>query len=78
MLGGLTAKMLSNLAYICAAGMRHAEEGRSDDGAEALQKTEFDHQKYMMSFGSAKDLIEGLGFTLVMGVAIQLQTITDP
>jgi len=71
-LGGSIAEMLGNLAYIRAEGMRHAEEGRLDDGAEALRKMEFDHHKYMMSFGGAKDLIEGLGFTLVVGVAIQL------
>ena len=65
-LGGSIAEMLGNLAYIRVAGMRHAEEGRLDDGAEALRKTDFDHHKYMMSFGSAKDLIKGMGFTLVV------------
>ena len=71
-LGVSIAEMLGNLAYIRPVGMRHAEEGRMDDGAGALRKTEFDQQKYMLSFGGAKDLIEGLGFTLVVGVAIQL------
>lgn len=71
-MGGSIAEMLGNLAYIRAAGMRQAEEERLDEGAEALRKTEFDHHKYMMSFGGAKDLIEGLGFTVVVGVAIHL------
>ena len=52
--------------------MRQAEEKRLEDSAEALRKTEFDHHKYMMSFSSAKDLIEGLGFTVVVGIAIHL------
>jgi hypothetical protein len=68
-LGVSIAEMLGNLAYIRLVGMCHAEEGRMDDGAGALRKTEFDQQKYMLSFGGAKDLIEGLGFTLVVGVA---------
>mmetsp|Transcript_16247 Transcript_16247/g.35358 ORF Transcript_16247/g.35358 Transcript_16247/m.35358 type:complete len:696 (-) Transcript_16247:25-2112(-) len=71
-LGGSIAEMLGNLAYIRASGMRPAEEERLEEGAEALRKTEFDHHKYMMSFSGAKDLIEGLGFTLVVGVAINL------
>ena len=71
-MGGSIAEMLGNLAYIRAAGMRVAEERRLEDSAEALRKTEFTHHKYMMSFGGGKDLIEGLGFTLVVGVAINL------
>ena len=69
-MGASIAKMLGNLAYIRASGMRQAEEKRLEDSAEALRKTEFDHHKYMMSFSSAKDLIEGLGFTVVVGIAI--------
>lgn len=70
-LGGSIAEMLGNLAYIRASGMREAEEGRLADGAERLRRTEFAHHKYMMSFGGAKDLIEGLGYALVVGVAIR-------
>ena len=71
-LGGSIAEMLGNLAYIRAAGMRPAEEQRLEEGAEGLRRTEFDHHKYMMTFHGAKELIEGLGFTLVVGVAINL------
>lgn len=71
-MGGSIAEMLGNLAYIRASGMRPAEERRLEEGAEALRRTEFTHHKYMMSFGGAKDLIEGLGFTVVVGVAIGL------
>jgi len=71
-MGGSIAEMLGNLAYIRASGMQVAEEQRLEVSAEALRKTEFMHHKYMMSFGGAKDLIEGLGFTLVVGVAINL------
>mmetsp|Transcript_19340 Transcript_19340/g.42075 ORF Transcript_19340/g.42075 Transcript_19340/m.42075 type:complete len:713 (+) Transcript_19340:219-2357(+) len=71
-MGGSIAEMLGNLAYIRASGMRPAEERRLEAGAEALRRTEFTHHKYMMSFGGAKDLIEGLGFTVVVGVAIGL------
>ena len=44
-MGGSIAKMLGNLAYIRASGMRQAEEKRLEDSAEALRKTEFDHHK---------------------------------
>ena len=71
-LGGSIAEMLGNLAYIRASGMRMSEEQRLEEGAEKLRKTEFDHHKYMMSFGGAKELIEGLGFTLMVGFAINL------
>jgi len=71
-LGGSIAEMLGNLSYIRASGMRRAEEQRLEDGAELLRDTEFRHHKYMMSFHGAKDLIEGLGFTVVIGVAISL------
>jgi ATP-binding cassette subfamily B protein len=71
-MGGSIAEMLGNLAYIRASGMRQAEEKRLEDCAEKLRKTEFDHHKYMMSFSSAKELIEGLGFTVVVGIAIDL------
>lgn len=71
-MGGSIAEMLGNLAYIRASGMRQAEEKRLEDCAEKLRKTEFYHHKYMMSFSSAKELIEGLGFTVVVGIAIDL------
>ena len=71
-LGGSIAKMLGNLAYIKASSMRMTEEQRLEEGAEKLRKTEFDYHKYMMIFGGAKELIESLGFTLVMGFAINL------
>eukprot|EP00548_Thalassiothrix_antarctica_P010745 CAMPEP_0194159902 /NCGR_PEP_ID=MMETSP0152-20130528/78093_1 /TAXON_ID=1049557 /ORGANISM="Thalassiothrix antarctica, Strain L6-D1" /LENGTH=720 /DNA_ID=CAMNT_0038869531 /DNA_START=337 /DNA_END=2500 /DNA_ORIENTATION=- len=71
-LGGSIAEMLGNLPYIRASGMRLAEEKRLDDGAELLRETEFRHHKYMMTFHGAKDLIGGIGFTVVVGVAINL------
>jgi hypothetical protein len=52
--------------------MRGAEEVRLESGAEGFRVTEFSHHQYMMSFHGAKDLIEGLGFALVVGVAISL------
>ena len=69
-MGGSIAELLGNLAYIRASGMRQTEERRLEECAEKLRKTEFDHHKYMMSFSSTKELIEGLGFTLVVGIAI--------
>eukprot|EP00956_Cyclotella_meneghiniana_P025870 scaffold54827_cov75-Cyclotella_meneghiniana.AAC.1 len=71
-MGGSIAELLGNLAYIRASGMRQAEEKRLEDCAEKLRRTEFDHHKYMMSFSSAKELIEGLGFVVVVGIAIDL------
>lgn len=71
-LGGSIAELLGNLPYIRASGMRPQEEQRLNEVAEQLRKTEFRHHKYMMGFHGSKDLIEGIGFAVVVGTAIQL------
>lgn len=71
-LGGSIAELLGNLPYIRASGMRPQEEQRLNEVAEQLRTTEFRHHKYMMGFHGSKDLIEGIGFAVVVGTAIQL------
>lgn len=76
-LGGSIAELLGNLPYIRASGMRPQEEKRLNAVAEQLRVTEFRHHKYMMGFHGSKDLIEGIGFAVVVGTAIQLALVGE-
>jgi len=65
-------EVLNGIDYVRAAGMAGREEERTKQVTENFRKTEFRHHKWMMSFDSAKQLVEGLGYVTIIGLSAWL------
>lgn len=61
-------EVLQGLDYVRAAGATAQETERAGVLANRLREQEFRHHKWMMSFDGAKQLLEGVGLVLVVGI----------
>ncbi|MCW3835031.1 ABC transporter ATP-binding protein [Sphingomonas canadensis] len=61
-------EVLQGLDYVRAAGATVQETERADVLAKRLREQEFRHHKWMMSFDGIKQLLEGIGLVLVVGI----------
>lgn len=71
-MGGNVTDILLNMSYIRASGMKEREAGRLLYDAEQLRYNEFKHHKIMMVFHGLRDLLDGMGLTSVVVVAVYL------
>jgi ATP-binding cassette subfamily B protein len=63
----LTEVMLG-LDYVRAAGGIEQEEARTTELSERMRAQEFRHHKWMMSFDAFKQILEGVGLVVVIGL----------
>jgi len=61
-------EVLFGLDYVRAAGGTAQEEARTAGLAKRVYGQELRHHRWMMGFDSAKQMIEGLGLVLVIGI----------
>ena len=66
-LGGKVTELLWGIEYVRAGGLQEHETELSRKLAQELQRKEFKHHRWMMSFDAAKQIIEGAGFVAVIG-----------
>lgn len=74
-IGGRVVELKTGIEYVRAAGTAEHEIKKMDDLANRMQRKEFIHHKWMMSFDAAKQLLEGLGFVLTIAVGAYLASI---
>lgn len=71
------SEVLNGIDYVRAAGMTGREAERTRVISENFRATEFRHHKWMMSFDSAKQLVEGFGYVAVIGVSAWLASLNQ-
>jgi len=71
-MGARMVELLNGIDYIRAMGLRRRETRTVERFAEDFRETEFRHHKFMMGFDAAKQLVEGMGFLLVMALGFWL------
>ncbi len=65
-LAGNTVELLQSLDYVQATSAAEYEIRASGQLAEGLRSQEYRHHRYMMSFDTAKQLTEGLGYVAIV------------
>lgn len=70
-------EVLLGIDYVRAAGTIEQEVEKTKRLAENFRDQEFTHHKWMMSFDSAKQLVEGVGFISVIALSTWLASGSD-
>ena len=66
------SEVLLGIDYVRASGMIVSETRRTKAFADNFREREFTHHKWMMSFDSIKQLVEGVGYVVVIGLSAWL------
>lgn len=71
-LGGNIARILVGLPYVRASGLSECMTHEINAHASEVKRTELSHHKAMMRYDALKQLIEGIGFAVAIGLAVLL------